>query len=135
MTLRSPPFGQDVSATDRVYAGRLVSGGRLVAEALYRRFTTNRGELEYDQDYGENVEQWIGAAMTPAEIETIPSKLTAEGRKDPRVGRLTVTVTRDDSDASAIRILCKGETKDGDTFDLALRVSDVTVELLHAKGG
>ena len=32
--ITSPPYGRDTSATTRIYYGRLVTGGELLAEAI-----------------------------------------------------------------------------------------------------
>lgn len=133
--LKSPPFGRDVSATDRVRAGVIVTGARLVAEALYRRWITPKGSVEDHPDDGEDVEQWCGCSFTEDELASIGPKLRAEGKKDDRIGTLDVLVRRTSGRSDAIDITGRGVTKSGDAFALSLRVGDVVDVIALTPGG
>lgn len=130
--ITSPPFGRDTSATDRIYRGRVVSGNRLLAEALYRRLITARGELLDDPNYGFPLVDLLNAEMTKEEEATIPPRIRAELSKDERVveGSLSVTMTRITTGPIAeyeVAIRADGGTG---PFDLVLSVKDLKVSIL-----
>jgi hypothetical protein len=124
-------YGRDLSCTDTLYSGRTVSGVRLVAEAVYRRLITRKGELFYDIDYGFHVGDELGATTSPAERAALPGKIANEIRKDERVQSVDVDVTETgDTSALSWSIDVRAFTADG-PFALVLAVSGVTVELLE----
>lgn len=127
-------FGRDVSCTNTMRTGRLVSGPRLVAEAAYRRLKTPRGMLrggEAEADYGYDVTSLVGQGEDI--IPAIPQILSSELSKDERIETVDVNVVAS-SDGPALRltITIEGTTKEG-PFALTLGVSEVTVELLGIK--
>lgn len=130
--LQSDPYGRDLSCTDRIIPGRLVSGGQLLAEACYRRLITPRGQLLDDPTYGLAVCQWLGREMTPEFLVSVPGQIRNELTKDPRIEVVEVTVTtlRGASGAPEMVIDIEGRGVEGETFELSLHVSDVKVQLL-----
>ena len=105
---------------------RTVSGRTALAQALYRRWTTDRGTLIDDPNYGTNLTDAINDDVGPSGIGEIVAAAGAEARKDERVrdivgegvlveGVLTLTFTVTDADGP---------------FALTVSVSDVTVEIL-----
>ncbi len=136
--LQNPPFGLDTSCTDRLYPGRLVSGGQLLAEACYRRLTTERGSLEDDLNYGFAVSLLLGGEVTEADVLSfrgrIEGELLQDDRIDPETLRVDVTAEYSPNSKVAITIDIRGEGIDGSTFELALAASDVEVSLLHIGG-
>lgn len=138
MTLKNSPFGLDTSCTDRLYAGRLVSGGQLLAEACYRRLTTERGSLEDDLEYGFALHLLLGAEVTDADLMSfrgrIEGELLKDDRLDPETLRVDVTPERAVSGAVTLTIEINGEGIDGSTFDLAIAANAVEVSLLRIGG-
>ncbi len=126
------PCGRDTSATSRIHAGRVVSGGQLLGEAAYRRLVTEPGSLLYDLDYGLGITRWLGRAFTPDFIATIPGQIRNELKKDPRIDSVetTMTTVRAASGAVALTLTIVGAALEGDGFELVLHIDDVTVELL-----
>lgn len=125
-------LGRDTACTTRLFAGRTVTGARLLAEAYFRRLTTNRGELLDDPNYGLGLSSLLNSAMTATELASIPGRIRNELDKDDRGKReaLRVVVRRSTTNAAHYAIAIHGETQDGDGFDLVLSVDEVTVELL-----
>lgn len=70
----------------------MVSGFRVVAEAVVRRWSTNRGELIDDPNYGTNVTDAISDDLSPRDIAYLEQRLAAEAQKDERVKRCVVEV-------------------------------------------
>lgn len=89
-------IGKVMSCTDDLsVVPRYVSGNERVKEALYRRFTTTRGDLIWDEDYGTNVFDFLQMVMTQAQLSQIPGQLKAEALKDPRVTKVQLTAVYD----------------------------------------
>ena len=125
-------LGRDTSCTTRLFAGRVVEGARLLAEAYFRRLTTERGALLDDPDYGLAVSGLLNAGLTVSELASIPGRIRNELEKDDRGKReaLRVVVRRSTTNVAAYTIAIHGETQDGDGFDLVLSVDEVTVQIL-----
>lgn len=135
MALKSPPFGRDTSCTRYLRPGRLVSGARLLAEACYRRLTTERGTLLYDRNYGLSLSQLISSDMSADEIATLPGKIRSELLKDKRIASVSVSTTveaRGPIWSMTLDIDCL--SADRESFSLSVGVSDVTVQLLGIGG-
>lgn len=89
-------LGKVMSCTDDLsVVPRYVSGNERVKEALYRRFTTTRGTLIWDEDYGTNVFDYLQQVMTQALLSQIPGQLKAEALKDPRVTQVQMSALYD----------------------------------------
>ena len=99
-------FGSDISCvTDISPDGRVVTGNRVVAEAIARRLSTPRGRLIDDPNYGFDLGGYIHDDMSSADLASLQNGAGAECLKDERViaadvlatlsaiGLLTVTVS------------------------------------------
>lgn len=86
-------FGRDIACTDSLRTGRYATGLRVVAEALYRRLITRRGELLDDPDYGLPLSDYLGSVVTAADIARAPGLIRQELLKDPRVSTVDVEFT------------------------------------------
>lgn len=126
-------FGKDVSCTTSQRTGRMVSGLRLVAEAAYRRLTTPRGMLrggEEEANYGIDLTELVGQGSSAAVVASLPGRIDAELRKDPRIEKADAEVIATVNGAEttyAITVRCT--TAEG-PFALQLEVDEVSVELL-----
>lgn len=126
-------YGTDLSATRYVDATRLSSGGRLLAEAAFRRLNTPRGTLRYAPNYGLSLSSLLNADVTNDFLAALPALVRAELLKDERLQTVNVKQTVDRSAAPSVAITLEIEciAKDGATqFSLVLKASEVTVELL-----
>lgn len=86
-------FGTDLSWTwDVDPAHRLVSGAELVAQACFRRLITPRGALLDDPDYGLDLRAELSRAQTREYTASLPGRIEAELRKDPRVLAVAVEI-------------------------------------------
>lgn len=61
-----------------------------LAQDLYHRFTTARGTLVDDLDFGEDARGFLSEALTPAMLLSIGGRLALEGLKDDRVAECEV---------------------------------------------
>lgn len=128
-------FGTDVSCIDGLKTGRIVSGRRLVAEAIYRRLTTPRGMLRGgidEDDYGLDVLSLIGEVGSPSLLATWPGRIKNEVLKDERISNASVSVvdkTVRGSPGRSYEIAIVAETDLG-PFDLTLGMSETSVEVL-----
>lgn len=126
-------LGRDITCTTSLRTGRFSNGPRLVAEALYRRFSTPRGTLrggEDEDNYGLDLTETVGSVVTASDIASLPGRIRAEAQKDERLSKVEVTVVRTNSgSAVSFDVTIEGETAEGE-FTLVLGVNDVTVELL-----
>lgn len=112
------PLGQDLSMPSY-----MATGDQVVIEAVLRRWTTTRGQLIDDPNYGENVWDLVSADLGPRDIARKQIALAAEAQKDERVRRADVTVVM--AVTGAVTITARIFTVNG-TFKLVLGVSQVT---------
>jgi hypothetical protein len=138
MTQPVDGFGRDISCTTSMRTGQFVSGARLVAEAAYRRLTTPRGMLrggEEEQNYGLDLTDLIGSATTKKDAASLEGRIRNELLKDERLLTIDVTVMATvEGPSTSFEILIDGMTKAG-PFTLAVRVDDVSAQLLGIKAG
>lgn len=117
-------LGSDLAgATDMHLDARLASGRRALAEALVRRYLTQRGALWYDGEYGLALSRFVNAA-TPT--QSIGQLVEREALKDERVLDARADVSRE---GQALTITLTVTDAEG-PFELTLRASEVTVEAL-----
>ncbi len=132
MTVVATPYGRDTYCTNRLRPGRVVEGVELVGQALYRRLTTRRGTLLDDPNYGIHLLELLGSSVSEDMRASYPGRIRNECLKEPRVDSVTVTITENQEGAGLTwTVDLDVLTTEGDTFDLVLSVSDVTVDLLQ----
>ena len=130
----STDYGRDTSCTTSLRTGRFVTGARLVAEAIYRRLTTPRGMLRGGEDeanYGLDLTELCGATDIKTLTASLPGQIESEVTKDERIDSVSVevlAVTEGPETTFTIQISCT--LLEGETFELQLLASAVTVELL-----
>lgn len=91
-----PDFGSCWSCiTDLTFPSVMVSGFRVIAEAIVRRWSTPAGGLIDDPTYGYDITDAIGDDLDQNGIATIENALAAEAEKDERVLSCSATVTLD----------------------------------------
>jgi phage baseplate assembly protein W len=121
-------FGSDLSCvTDLDPTGAVVSGRRLLAEAIARRLQTPRGGLIDDPDYGYDVTDFLNDDLSPRDLALMATNINAECAKDQRILSANSTVTLA---AGGVLMISVGLTDLDGPFDLVLAVSDVTVAIL-----
>ena len=82
------PLGQDLSSP-----AYMASGLACVAEAVLRRWSTTRGRLIDDPNYGSNLTDLLSKPLGPTDIAYAQQQAAAEAQKDERVLRAQVTLT------------------------------------------
>lgn len=126
-------FGRDTSCTTGRRTGRLVSGARLVGEAIFRRLSTPRGRLrggKGEQNYGLDLSDLIGEGTSKAKLRSFEQRIATEAEKDERVRAAEVTVVDTSSGPGVeLTISVVGRTADG-PFTLRIGVTEATVALL-----
>lgn len=121
-------FGLDVSAIPDLDPMLALQGGRRVlAEAVARRLTTQRGSLFYAPDYGLDIRDYLNEGFTPSALFQAQSAIEAEVEKDERVISATVTLSNPRPDT--LRISIRIEAADG-PFEMVLSIDQLTVQLL-----
>jgi hypothetical protein len=128
-------YGVDVSLTDKLVSGRLVSGAAIVVEAFYRRLITARGTLFYDLAYGFDVSGFVGAVGFKRAESVIAGMVENELSKDDRAYNVRCKATLVDEGASTQSLLLEIEATlvDSDeSFSLTVGVTDLSAELLAA---
>ena len=124
-------LGVDISCLDDLDPMfGLVVGPDCLGQDLAHRFSTPRGGLRYDLDYGLDLTQYLNDVITDAQARGLPGDMEAEAEKDPRV--LGATATVDELvQLQSLQCTLTVETEEG-TFNLVLAVSALTVDLLSA---
>lgn len=64
-----------------------------IVQAIIRRFTTPRGALADDQDYGLDIRGHINRGITPRDLRALGGALQGEAQKDDRVLEALVQLT------------------------------------------
>ena len=124
-------LGRDLSCLDDLTADfREVTGRRRLAEAVARRYQTDRGTLIGDPNYGFNLTNLVNADVSPADLIAAQSGAEAEALKEEQVRSAVVTMTL--AADGLLTVTCKLVDADG-PFTLTLAVSDVTVQILELK--
>lgn len=106
----------------------LITGPRVVAEAVARRLMTPRGGLVRNPAYGTDLRQWVNGSLTNARRAALRSAIAGEASQDPRVESIEVELVEV---GSAMRVSITGRCAAG-PFDLVLDPADLTVDLLNA---
>jgi hypothetical protein len=131
--LADDDLGTDVALTDDLPGvWGLASGKANLGMSLYRRFTTTRGSLFYDLDYGFNLLDVLNAEMSPTLVSDARGSCIAEAEKDDRVQAATVSLAFDPA-AKQATFAFQIESALG-PFDLVLRATDMTVDILRIAG-
>lgn len=130
-------YGRDTWCFDSLAPGRFATGVMLVAQALYRRYTTPRGTLRGGPEesvYGLDIAEYIGAAGEDVAVAALPELMRGEALKDDRVSTDTAaTVTAVTNDAGEIELLAEVDAvlvDSGETFTLTLSASAFGVTLV-----
>ena len=98
-----------------------------VAEAVLRRWSTSRGELIDDPNYGTNVQNSLQDDLSPRDVAYLGQQLAAEAQKDERVLKAVVTVTL--TTAGLLTVVGSIQTAAG-PFKLVVSVTQLSVQLL-----
>jgi hypothetical protein len=116
------PNGQGLSSPSY-----MAKGFQVVAEAVLRRWSTPRGRLIDDPNYGTDVADSINDDLSPRDIAYLGQQLAAEAQKDERVLKAVVTVTL--TTAGLLTIVGGIQTAAG-PFKMVVAVSQTSTTLL-----
>lgn len=123
-----PDFGSAWSCvSDMTIPAIVVSGNRVVAEAIARRLQTPRGGLLDDPTYGFDVTDFVNDDLTAGDFARLNAGIQAECLKDQRV--LTTDVSTSLVVGVLIVTIVVGTA--AGPFTLVLAISDVTATLLQ----
>ena len=124
-------FGVDISAyPDLSETFETVTGTRVVAERLWRRFSTARGGLSFHPNDGFDLRVMLNEGFSSDSLARMRTAIAAEAKKDEAVLDATVTVEFLSASRKLV-ITIEGEAADG-PFALTLLVTQVSVALLEA---
>lgn len=105
------------------------SGDVVLADAIARRFLTQRGSLEFYPDYGTDVRDYLNESIDANALNRIKAACEQEAVKDERVLDSNVTVKYNPATFS-LTLLVELQTKDG-PYDFTLLVTQLTATLLE----
>jgi hypothetical protein len=112
------PYGRDLEGTDV----------RCILQALYRRYTTERGGLWYDASYGENILSYLSDASTPLGRERLRTRIVQQALQDERVDTADATLVYNDStETLTIEMSC---TSALGPFSLVMSVDQAAITLV-----
>lgn len=121
--------GTDVSCFPHLDGGfGLISGRRVVMEAVLKRLSTPRGMLWAHPDYGLDLRNYIGEQITDATLAQLRSDVQAECENDERVLAVDVGVTWN-SAASTLYVALTVYDGNG-PFSLTLQVTQLSVDVV-----
>jgi hypothetical protein len=131
----STGYGVEVSLTDKLVTGRLISGKAVVLQALYRRLITPRGSLPYDLTYGFDVSGLVGSVGFERASVVIAGMVVNELSKDDRVINVRCLPTTSTLDGGGLMLILDVEATladSGEDFAFTAGVTETTTELLAA---
>lgn len=99
---------------------------RAIGEALIRRFTTPRGTLPDDPDYGLDLRSYCNRGVTATQLRELASQLRGEAGKDDRVDDAAITVTAEGSSLTVAARITPADP-DLEPFDLTFAVTSADV--------
>ena len=107
-----------------------VFDGRVLGEAIAKRFLTQRGTLPFHEDsYGRDIRDDLNEAMTTERLFSIKAELEAEARADERVLDASIKLSFDAA-RGEMTIDVELQTEQG-PYSLTILVSQLTVQLLQ----
>jgi hypothetical protein len=107
----------------------VISGSRVVGEAIARRLITPRGTLAYDLDYGLDLRAYLNDDLGPTDLYTLGSLIEAEAEKDERVMAAEATLTLDRA-SSRLRVQLLLTIADA-VFTLTLSIDQLSLTVLR----
>lgn len=122
-------FGSDVSTfPDLDGTFELMTGRRVLAEALFRRLLTVAGGLPFHPDYGEDVRAFLSEAGTADSLFRLRSRAEAQCLLDERVAAAVATA-RYDQPEETLTLTIDVQSEAG-PFALTVGVTALTTTLL-----
>lgn len=120
-------FGTELSCVrDIDQNGSVVTGPRVVAEALARRLSTPRGRVIDDPNFGFDLTQFINDDTTKSGLVAMQSGASAECLKDERVLQAVTTASL----LNGVLTVRVNFTTAAGPFSLVLAVSQTSVAVL-----
>lgn len=131
MTTASP-FGVDISTFRGGVPGldptfTPITGGRVVVEAVLRRWLTPRGSLDDLPEDGCDCRKFIQMRMSATNRARAKRELEAEARKEDGVAICTVTV--EPLEGGGLRITGSIKTRTGQTFRTVISATALTTTI------
>lgn len=125
-------FGSDISVFPDLDPGfGIITGTRVVAEAVAKRLLTPRGVLAGAPHYGFDVRALVNEYIRDRDQARLQSAIEREAEADERVKRASCQISYD-SIAQVMHITVGIET-DAGPFSLVLGVTAVSVTLLQLR--
>lgn len=123
-------FGSDILVfSDLDESMTPVADGRVLGEAIGRRFITDRGTMPFHEDsYGRDVRLWLNEAMTVERLFEMKSQMEQEARGDERVLGASIELSFNPRENS-LTARTALETEEG-PYEFTLIVSQLDVKLL-----
>lgn len=121
-------FGKALSCVnDFSPDAKMVSGFRVVGEAIARRWITPRGRLIGYPNYGFDLTEYVNADVTDRDLAGLRAQASAEALKDERVQSCTVSTSL--ATDGVLTVTAEVGTAQG-PFQLVVAVTSVTLDLL-----
>lgn len=105
------------------------SDPRVVAEALYRRFSQRRGSNPFHPDDGLDLREWLNESFSEQGLADLKTAIEREAEKDERVAAVSVGLDFN-TQTSALTVTIGITTADG-PFKFVLLVSQLDVKILQ----
>lgn len=124
-------YGLDVSTfpdLDPTFA--LISGNRVLAEVVLRRWSTPSGMFSYDLTAGIDIMLYLNRDIDSKRSNDLRRALQIEAEKDERIFSCAVTLSFDFAH-NTLTISAAITPMDGATFALVCSVQNLTIQLLR----
>lgn len=102
---------------------------RAIVQALIRRWTTPRGALVDDPDYGFDIRAYYNRGVTLSELRALTMQMASEARKDDRVSDIRVSANAS-LQTSELYITARITPADPDTATFTLTFAVTSADVL-----
>lgn len=100
----------------------VVSGPKNVANAIGRRLITPRGGLFYDPDYGFDVREYLGVALTRGKLAELIAGVEAEAMQDARVQAVVASAQATGSPSTQLDLTLSITLADRTSFEMIMSI-------------
>ena len=124
-------YGVDIYCLDDLDPGfALITGRQVLAQDIYHGWTTQKGTLVYDADWGEDVSLLLSEVMSPQTIASWQGRLAAQAERDDRVQTAAAAISFNEATQTAT-IVGQITPLVGGPFKMVMQVSQLSTALLQ----
>jgi phage baseplate assembly protein W len=124
-------YGSDISTfPDLDGTFTLITGTRVVCEAVARRLSTPRGSLLGAPDYGIDLRAYVNESMDADVLAGLQRSAKLEIAKDERIASVAVAASFDFA-SSTLTLNISADLVTGESFSLVMTIGNLAISMLQ----